>query len=123
MNEQHIKEVLSDEAFVGALIKLETAEDAQKALKEKGVDVSVEELNKIREQMMKLAESDGELTLEQMDDAAGGLLLGTAFLGVALTVAGAAVGGAVVAAVRGECVATGMGTGIIGGAVAALIRW
>ena len=44
MNEELLKEVLSDEAFAKSLIEMETPEDVQTALKEKGVDLSIEDI-------------------------------------------------------------------------------
>ena len=73
MNEQRIKEVFSDEAFVKELFSLETAEEAQKALKSKNVDMSIEELNKIRDTLLAKVSESGELSLDALDEAAGGL--------------------------------------------------
>ena len=86
MNEQHVKEVFSDKAFVTELLKLDTAEEAQKALKEKGVDMSVEELNKVRDHVLERVNENGELSLEAMDEAAGGSVLGI----IGVSIAGAA---------------------------------
>lgn len=48
MNEQQIKEIFSDEAFVNSILEMETPQDVQKALSEKGLDLSLEEINTIQ---------------------------------------------------------------------------
>ncbi len=79
MDETRIKEVFSDEALVKRLLTLEEPEDVQTALKEKGLEVSMEEVLALGEYMTsymeKLAQSgerNGELTVEQLEDVAGG---------------------------------------------------
>jgi hypothetical protein len=72
MDEQRIQEVFSDEEFVQKLFSLETPEEAQAALKEKGVEVSVEELNQLRDFVIANVNENGELALDALDDVAGG---------------------------------------------------
>ena len=77
MNEERIKEVFSDEAFVKELFSKETPEEAQELLAEKDIDVSIEELVKLKDiivaklQAVKNGES-AELTEADREDVAGG---------------------------------------------------
>ena len=75
MNEQRIQEVFSDEAFVEKLFSLETPEEAQAALKEKNVEVSVEELKQLRDFIATDSGENSELSLDTLDDVAGGFLI------------------------------------------------
>ena len=68
MDQNRIKEVMSDEAFVKELSQLESVEEIQVVFKEKGLDFSIEELNKISDQFA----SDKELSFDQLDEVAGG---------------------------------------------------
>ena len=72
MNEQRMKEVFSDEAFVKSLFALETVEEVQAALKEKGVELSLEEINGIHDRLLVSINENGELSLEQLENVAGG---------------------------------------------------
>ena len=87
MDEKRIKEIFSDEAFVKGLLALETPEEVQAALKEKGVAVSIEEIMQLKDALIKAsekaAESGGELSLEELEEAAGGFVLLTGLYAVA----------------------------------------
>lgn len=69
MNEQKIKEVFSDQAFVDSMLGMETAEDVQKALAEKGLELSLSEIQSIKNS---LENSEGELSEESLENVAGG---------------------------------------------------
>jgi predicted ribosomally synthesized peptide with nif11-like leader len=69
MNEEKIKELFTDEAFIASIAELETAEDVQKALSEKGLDLSIEEITAIQNA---LASNDGELSEDDLENVAGG---------------------------------------------------
>lgn len=69
MTEQKIKEIFSDEEFVASLMNMESPEDVQKALAEKGLELSVEEIEKIRQAAM---DQEGELSEEALEGVAGG---------------------------------------------------
>ena len=102
MNIEKIKEIFADEAFVKGLFELETAAEVRVALKEKGVEMSEEEILGIRdllikvesgeisaeqaEQWSKQAES-GELSEELLEQVAGGLA-GTTILAIYLGILG-----------------------------------
>ena len=80
MNEERIKEVFADEVFVKEFWSKETPEEAQALLAEKDIDVSVEELVKIRnivERKLQATENGEptELTEEELADIAGGAVL------------------------------------------------
>ena len=71
MNVEKIKEVFSDEAFVEALVAKETPEEVQKMFAEHDVDISVEELMKAREIILKKMEQgveNLELTEEELNN-------------------------------------------------------
>ena len=92
MNIKEIKEVFSDEAFVKGLFELETAAEVQTALKEKGIELTEEEILGIRDLLGKVESGEisveqmeqwaaqvesGELSDEMLEQVAGGSVLGT----------------------------------------------
>jgi predicted ribosomally synthesized peptide with nif11-like leader len=64
----------SEPAFAKKLVEQETAEDAQRFLKAEGMDFTVEELNSFAETVNKYEESEGELSDEDLDGVAGGVM-------------------------------------------------
>ena len=108
MNMEKMKEVFSDEAFVKSLFELETAAEVQAALKEKGVELTEEEILGIRDLLGKV-ESDeisveqleqwaaqvesGELSDEMLEQVAGGSVAGVLIIGGVVVGAIAAVTG------------------------------
>ena len=44
MNEALIKDIFSDEVFVNSLLECETAEEVKTALKEKNLDLSIDDI-------------------------------------------------------------------------------
>ena len=103
LNKEHIEKVFSDEAFVKSLLALEEPQDVQTALKEKGVEVSLEEVKQMGAQIAKAIEAKqngeetDELSFEQLDDVAGGSLLAFAVI----------VGSGLIAAAAGGTLAVG----------------
>ena len=71
MNEEKIKEVFSDEKFVKSLMELETPEEVQKALAEKDIDLSIDEIKAAAKLLEKRA--NGELADEDLETVAGGM--------------------------------------------------
>jgi predicted ribosomally synthesized peptide with nif11-like leader len=71
MNEKLV-ELLKDEAFVKELVAQETPEDAQKFLASKGVEVSAEELENIRKEILARIDGNEEMNDEQLEQVAGG---------------------------------------------------
>ena len=77
MNEERIKEVFADEEFVKELFSKETPEEAKALLEEKDIDISIEELVKLKDiiiaklQAVENGES-AELTEADLENIAGG---------------------------------------------------
>lgn len=101
MNEATIREVFSDENFVKGLFELETPEAVQMALRQKDIQLSTEDIMKIRDLLSKRLESGEELSDEELEGVAGGVVfecvVGGLFVGALIIglIAGAgAVGGA-----------------------------
>ena len=66
MNNEKIKELFADEAFVKELLALDTAAEVQAALKEKGVEMTEEEIVAVHDLLAKV--ESGEVTKEQVED-------------------------------------------------------
>ena len=77
MNEKSIQEALSNEDFVKGLLAMETSEEVQNAFKQKGIEISPEEVLSLRDALIKIVEkadrNGGELSVEDLDDVAGGV--------------------------------------------------
>jgi hypothetical protein len=98
MSEQEIRDIFSDEAYVSSLLALDTAEEVQASLTEKGLVLSTEEITTLLESIQKYAESDGELSEDSLETVTGGFLTGilvamvlTLIIGSGLTAGAAAV--------------------------------
>ena len=92
MNEERIKEIFADEEFVKELFSKETPEEAQALLAEKGIDMSIDELVKLKDLVaakLQAAENgeSTELTEEDLSDVAGGAFGVTIALAVTAVVA------------------------------------
>ena len=74
MNEAMVREVFADEGFVKSLFAMETPEEVQTALRGKDVELSVEEIIKIKNMIVKKMESGEELSEEELEGVAGGFL-------------------------------------------------
>ena len=76
MNEERIKEIFSDEAFVIELLSLEKPEDAQALLKTKGIELDLDQICKMGEMLNKklnaMAAEEGEISEDDLEDVAGG---------------------------------------------------
>ena len=72
MTQERIREVFSDEKFVEEFFSKDTPEEAKELLEEKDIDVSVEDLIKLREMLIEKIESgnldDAEAENEEIDD-------------------------------------------------------
>jgi hypothetical protein len=84
MNEAKLKELFSDEAFMTSLLKLETPEEVQKALKAKGLELSIEEIKYIGAVLEKAAEKGGTLNEADLEKVAGGIPLASGAAGALL---------------------------------------
>lgn len=97
-NEAMIQAVFQDETFVKGLFELETPEEVQAALRGRDVEVSVDEIRQVRELLVKRMEKGEELTDEELEGVAGGVICiagGTLLLLAAMSgvIAAMAVGG------------------------------
>ena len=87
MNEERMKEVFSDEEFVKELFSKETPEEAQALLAEKEIDMSIDELVKLKDLVaakLQAAENgeSTEITEEDLADVAGGVAVLFAIMGL-----------------------------------------
>jgi hypothetical protein len=74
MSEQEIKNIFSDEAYVSSLLALETAEEVQASLAEKGLDLSATEITTLLDSIQKHAQSGEELSEADLETVTGGLI-------------------------------------------------
>lgn len=98
-SEETIRQVFSDEAFVKTLFALETPEEVQSALKEKNIELSIEEILKIRDLLLNTTENGGILSDEDLQQVSGGLVVCASVivgmvLGAGLMAGGGALAGA-----------------------------
>ena len=110
MDLEKVREVLSDEGFVKELLAMENEAEVQKALGDKGISISLEEIEMVGELIRKAA--SGEITVEQIEAAGSGELsedeleqvAGGAILSgiIACLVLGAIGGGAVITTIETE---------------------
>jgi predicted ribosomally synthesized peptide with nif11-like leader len=92
----------ADQALAEKLFSLDTPEEVQSLLKEQGIDFTIEEIEVMREALVKIvAKGDAsELTDEDLEDVAGGFVgTSTLLIGTLVTV-GSLVGGFVTDAIR-----------------------
>ena len=71
-NKEKLQQLMQDEEFLKEIMVLETVEEVQQAFKEKGADISIEDLDRIRELITKIIESNYELTEEELEKVCGG---------------------------------------------------
>lgn len=107
MNIERLKEVFLDEAFVKSLFELETVAEVQAALREKGVELTEEEILGVRDLLIKVEEGgisaeqlekwaaqieSGELSEEMLEQVSGGsiTLVGAAVVTLLIRVGTAA---------------------------------
>ena len=105
-----IREVFSDEAFVKGLFALETPQEEQAALKEKKIELSIDEIVKTRQLLVRSAENGGVLSDEELQEVSGGFVVsGALIIGIAGILAGIGivVGAGVAGAAWGTDAATG----------------
>ncbi len=71
--EEMLKNLMADQEFVKAIAYMEEPEDVQKAFSDKGVEITLEEINAIAEAVM--AGNSDELSDDQLDHVAGGAVI------------------------------------------------
>ena len=103
MNEERINEVFSDEAFVKELLSKETPEEVQAMLAEKDIDVTIDEIVKLREliikKLQKAQSGEEELGEDDLEDVAGGSVTASILAGAVAALAPFAVAVGLVAAI------------------------
>jgi predicted ribosomally synthesized peptide with nif11-like leader len=87
-----LKEIFSEKEFVEKVLAMETAEDVQAAVKEKGVELSFDEIEAIRKDIANSVEKGDseEVSDDELEQVAGGVAITT-------IVCGLIIGGGVVA--------------------------
>ena len=73
MSNEKMLEVLKDEGFVKRILEMATQNEVQHAFKEKGVEVSKEEIGLLGDIINKMKEKNStNLSIEELDEIAGG---------------------------------------------------
>lgn len=72
MNELKIKEIFSDQAFVESLMEMENAEDVQAAIADKGIELTLNDIEALRAQLSNTSE---ELSEDDLENVAGGFAI------------------------------------------------
>ena len=85
-NEGKLYELFQDERFVSDLLEMEEPEQIQTALRDQGIEMSLEEVKTVGAICEKLIEKDGELTEEDLEEISGGVVF-MATLTTAVTIA------------------------------------
>ena len=67
------EELVKDEEYLRSLMELEEPADVQKALEEKGIELTIQEIVRIRDVLLKSMENhNGELSEEELGEVTGG---------------------------------------------------
>ena len=80
MNEEKIKKIFADEAFVKELLSLDAAEEIQTLLKTKGIELDLDQIEKAKALVAKklaLVEVGEELGDDELDEVSGGFAITT----------------------------------------------
>ena len=75
MNQEKIQEVFSDEAFFKEIFSKETPEEVQSILAEKDVELSIEDILKLRKIIEKKLNQGVELSDDELEDVTGGVVV------------------------------------------------
>ncbi len=76
MDNNKIKAIFADKEFAKKLLGLAAPEDVRIALKEKGIDATLEEIKQLGAQLsayLEQRDGNGELSDDQLEEVAGGL--------------------------------------------------
>lgn len=76
MEKEQLKTIMTPE-FIQELMDLETAEYVQKAMEQKGISLSIPEINKLQSMLESQASGEGELSESDLEEVAGGGLVQT----------------------------------------------
>lgn len=75
MNQEKIQEVFSDEAFLKEIFSKEIPEEVQSILAEKDVELSIEDILKLRKIIEKKLNQGVELSDDELEDVTGGVVV------------------------------------------------
>ena len=75
MNQEKIQEVFSDEAFLKEIFSKEIPEEVQSILAEKDVELSIEDILKLRKIIEKKLNQGVELSDDKLEDGTGGVVV------------------------------------------------
>ena len=77
----------ADKSLAEKLLSQENPQDVQSLLKEQGLEFSLEEINSLRDILVKLAQKgeNGELSDEDLEDVAGGIAATTTIAAISAT--------------------------------------
>lgn len=89
MNEEQLKKLFSDDAFVASILEMETAEEVQKSLADKGLELSLDEIAIIKNT---LNSEETELSEDDLKAISGGVAITSVICGI--IIGSAAVSGA-----------------------------
>ena len=70
MDKEKLTEIFSNKEFVKSFFEPKNEEEVQKVLKENGIDLSLQEIQKIREILIQ--KKNGELSDEELEAVSGG---------------------------------------------------
>ena len=70
--QEKLTKALSDKAFAEKVLAMETPEEVRAALLEKDIDLGVEDINEIKDLLVKHFEGGEELSEEDLEDVSGG---------------------------------------------------
>ena len=79
MNEEQLKKIFSDDAFVASILEMETAEEVQKSLADKGLALSLDEIAIIKNT---LNSEETELSEDDLKTISGGVAITAVICGV-----------------------------------------
>lgn len=92
--EAKFKKAFSDETFAKKIMTLETPQDVQVMLRTKDIDLSVEEIIKVKDLIVERLAGGGELSDAQLENVSGGVI--EYFMIASLFVGGIAAGAMIV---------------------------
>lgn len=75
MNQEKIQEVFSNEAFLKEIFSKEIPEEVQSILAEKDVELSIEDILKLRKIIEKKLNQGVELSDDELEDVTGGVVV------------------------------------------------
>ena len=87
MYEKKVQEIFSDEAFVNSLLAMDSPEEVQTAVKAKGLDLSIGDIEKVKAQLV--SGKTDELSADDLEGVAGGFAITLALVGCIATCIGA----------------------------------